>query len=411
MYKTIFCLAIILSVLVIFSACSITTSIESNDEGTEVGAIPTPESPSPKTETTEESELPEPYQEEPQAHQEIIDISQIPYFGNRDNFNLSASHALAFADATRSAATDIDDGVNFCFDVIYPVFIDVSGDGAPLLLLVGRMTETDTWGSLPMHPYFLYSYANGEFQVAAPHMAVGIMQVEEENLLTIGWVHDFGGYYNLYQVRGGTTHFVSTMTFIADWHGGDPHGEISINGKELTPEEYWAALETIPTGILIEKWHPGNTVVSPILEAYLIQSFTREQLVQVFIDYAENVPPIELPSIYTAEQIQAALQPSQFALSGFYEGSHVISVQRIERQRDYLWHEPAAELIDLSNAARYRVMVASPEPLDDYLNRVALFTNIHLPITFTRDGDYTIFTDYHYFNDENGMPVQAFVMC
>ena len=115
------------------------------------------------------------------------------------------------------------------------------------------------------------------------------MEVDGERLLSIGGVHDFGGSYDLFRVRDATTEFVSTMTFVFDWHGGDPHGEISINGVEISPEEYFAAMENIPTIRLIDQEHSGYTIASPMFMEYLVQPFTREQVMQVFLDYAEKV--------------------------------------------------------------------------------------------------------------------------
>jgi len=68
-----------------------------------------------------------------------LDISHIPFFGNHDNFRLSAEQALAFAEAIKLAEIDCESWGHFDFDVFYPVLIDVFGDGIPLLLLVYRI--------------------------------------------------------------------------------------------------------------------------------------------------------------------------------------------------------------------------------------------------------------------------------
>jgi len=96
---------------------------------------------------------------------------------------------------------------------------------------------------------------------------------------------------------------------------------------------------------------------------------------------------IVTPSIYTVEQIQTALQ-FQFEVEGLCENMQVVSVQRVERYRDYIWHEPAGEYFCLLNTARYRVVRR-----------------------FAHDGEYTILTSYYYFFDESGTPVLAFIMC
>jgi|GEM_PF-1943291 len=118
----------------------------------------------------------------------------------------------------------------------------------------------------------------------------------------------------------------------------------------------------------------------------------------------------ELPSIYTAEQIEAALQ-DQFAAVGYPENTQVIAVQRVENRTGYRWHEPSGEYFDMSGDALYRITLQIPEPLENYLRVAESFARSHLFNRRTRNGDYTIFIRYHYFRDENGTPINAFVMC
>jgi len=217
----------------------------------------------------------------------VTEISTIPFIGNRENFRLPAEHAQAYAHAISSAGLEVD-GLHFSFDTLYPILIDVSGDGVPLLLLIGQADETGQWGDLPLHPNLLFGFADN-LQLITQFMAVGITEFDGENLLTIGGVSDFGGSYHFYRVDGGAAEFVSTMIFVADWHGGTPPGEISIDGVELSPEDYFAALEAIPTVSLIEKWHPGNVVATSLLQAHMPQPFTREQAAQIFTDHAAFV--------------------------------------------------------------------------------------------------------------------------
>jgi hypothetical protein len=117
-----------------------------------------------------------------------------------------------------------------------------------------------------------------------------------------------------------------------------------------------------------------------------------------------------LPSIYTAEQIQSALH-RQFSIIGWCENTQVISAQRIAHSTGYLWHEPAGEYFDMRDTALYRVTLRSPESLEEYLRVAERFANANLSNPFIRDGDYTIYIGYYYFSDENGTPVQAFIIC
>jgi len=219
------------------------------------------------------------------------DITQIPYYGDHEKFNLSVEHALAYAESIKNAELDIGE-LYFNFDILYPVLIDVTGDGVPLLLLVEKANETGAetgqWGSLPLHLNLLFGYKNGELQKIAQFMGIGIELLNDERLLSVGWVTDFGGSYDFYRINNGAAEFTTTMRFVADWHGGTPHGEISIDGEEFSPEEYWAVLETIPAERLMDKGHPGNVEICQTFEEYLSQSFTREQAMQIFLDYAEQ---------------------------------------------------------------------------------------------------------------------------
>jgi len=97
--------------------------------------------------------------------------------------------------------------------------------------------------------------------------------------------------------------------------------------------------------------------------------------------------PDAIASVFTTEQLQAALQ-FQFEVAGLCENTQVLFAQRVERNRDSFFHEPAGEVFSLLDTARYRVV---------------LETN--------RDGEYVFLTTYYYFNDDNGTPVPAFIMC
>ena len=63
----------------------------------------------------------------------------------------------------------------FSFDKFYPVLIDVSGDGVPLLLLVEKY---DMYG-WDIHWNILFGFADGVFQRITPfHTGIGIATVE-----------------------------------------------------------------------------------------------------------------------------------------------------------------------------------------------------------------------------------------
>jgi hypothetical protein len=197
----------------------------------------------------------------------VLDISQIPYYGKSENFRLSAELALAYTEAVRGAKFSVGDDWHFDFNTFYPVFIDVSGDGIPLLLLAQEETETgDHWG-VPTYSTLLFGYASGELQIITEFFGIGIWSAEDENLLSVSWETDFGSRFYLYRVNNGGAKLVATENYISDWHGG----LISINGAVVSEEEYFAAYAEIPLKRMLEKGHTGCIVASSMFEEYLTQ--------------------------------------------------------------------------------------------------------------------------------------------
>jgi hypothetical protein len=214
----------------------------------------------------------------------ISDISQIPNFGNRENFRLPAEHALAYVKAIRDAVLFVGDCWNFSFDTFYPVFLDISGDGVPLLLLAQEEIETgDHWG-VPTYSTLLFGYADGELQIITEFMGIGIWSTENENLLSVFWETDFGSTFSLYRVYNGSAELVSNENYTSDWHGG----LISINGIAVSEEEFFAAYAEIPLERLMERGHPGCIIAGLSFEEYLSELFTREQAIQILLDYVDT---------------------------------------------------------------------------------------------------------------------------
>ena len=207
-----------------------------------------------------------------------VDVSGIPQFGAYENMEISQGRALAFAYAIYHARID---SWGFSFDTLYPVLIDIVGDGAPLLLLICAEDHSpNQWGGLPLHPPLLFGYASGELQPIVAFDAIGITEKNGEKLLTTGWVTDFGGSYYFYRIENGVATQVYAMEFFADWHRAEPL--LTINGEQVSQEVYLETLNSIPTQTLIAKGHPGNTEATALLEPYLIQPFTREGAMRLF---------------------------------------------------------------------------------------------------------------------------------
>jgi len=118
----------------------------------------------------------------------------------------------------------------------------------------------------------------------------------------------------------------------------------------------------------------------------------------------------ETPEGYTIEQIQIAMEP-QFQVGDWGEGNpQVISVQRVERDRDSFWWESAQSYVDLSNSFRYRVAARFKQSQEDYDMWAEIYADFD-ENPFSRDGDYTILTSYYYFHDVNGNPELVVVLC
>ncbi|MCL2838660.1 MAG: hypothetical protein FWE04_06325 [Oscillospiraceae bacterium] len=119
---------------------------------------------------------------------------------------------------------------------------------------------------------------------------------------------------------------------------------------------------------------------------------------------------------YTIEQIQIALEP-QFRIGSWGEElPQVISVERVERDRDGWRPEgagPGPYTVDLTNSVRYRVTVRFipyPEDYDSWDYSIAFWAESG-EYRVRRDCDFILLDEYYYFNDVNGEPELAFLSC
>jgi len=121
--------------------------------------------------------------------------------------------------------------------------------------------------------------------------------------------------------------------------------------------------------------------------------------------YEPTLPQAELESIFTIEQLEQAMYPQWNLGEPDMLGHHIISIQRVERESDYIWFEPAGEYVDASDAARYRMEVRhrnfrweSREPGDEQSPLVV-------------EDYYVISIMYNHFLTVDGEPVLLFVVC
>ena len=219
---------------------------------------------------------------------EATDISHIPYYGDREKIRLPAEQALAYAEAIRRAEIPHFSSDTVDLDAIYPVLIDISGDGVPLLLIA----QKDRRGASPTSfydvdvRYLLFGFANGELQrIASAGSGMGVAAMRNENLLSFYWGY-YGITYELYTVTNG----FAELSAIKVFEYGPPDGITSIDGIQVSPEKYWETIEEMGRHIeSLLSLGPGGqgAVAFPPFSEYLTHYFTREQAAQIFLDYAE----------------------------------------------------------------------------------------------------------------------------
>jgi len=151
-------------------------------------------------------------------------------------------------------------------------------------------------------------------------------------------------------------------------------------------------------------------------------------------DLAESSPPVSTPeqtdpidssplpaeTIYTVEQIQAALDGYIIGPGGV--NALVVSVKKVEMDRDSITYGEVSQQVtfDLTHASRYEVTYEIKFE-SDLLYRTSIVAGTDEVVEVLQwhaddyifDGDFVIFThvEYYYFNDENGNPVIAAWYC
>jgi len=115
---------------------------------------------------------------------------------------------------------------------------------------------------------------------------------------------------------------------------------------------------------------------------------------------------------FSVEQIYNALEKGgAFNLFDFGEGNpQVIYVEKVERDRDSITHEGSGQVFDLTNSKRYKVEIQYRQSIEDFNVWVELYKDFEFN-PFRREGDYTILTEFYYFNDVDGEPELAFISC
>jgi len=110
---------------------------------------------------------------------------------------------------------------------------------------------------------------------------------------------------------------------------------------------------------------------------------------------------------FTIEQLERAMYP-QWNFGGEPDilGHHIISAERVERESDYVWFEPAGAYVDASNAVRYRLEIRHRDMWLDVHDLGNGFVEAEQII-----GDYVISIRYIDFITVNGEPELLFLVC
>jgi len=112
-------------------------------------------------------------------------------------------------------------------------------------------------------------------------------------------------------------------------------------------------------------------------------------------------------STFTVEQLQRAMVPQWHANGEPDILEHqVISAERVERESDQVWFEPAGEYIDASNAVRYKMEVRHREYYIEWHDIGDGLAEIEEII-----GDFIVTVMYRDFNIVDGEPELLFVVC
>jgi len=226
------------------------------------------------------------------------DISHIPYFGDRDKFQLSPEAALAYAEAVRTAELDYGQWGYHSFEILYPVLIDVSGDGFPLLLLIEKGekqsysigdyyslgVDYSQWNMYLQVQNILFGYLDGEVHMIAQSSGIGIAPLHDSALLCLMRESDYGGMYYFHKINYGAAELISSKSFSS--HTGEER--YYVDEVEVSEEEYRAIRSTISMEYFMTTDHPGNVIVIPTFMEYLPHYFTRDQLMQILREYSST---------------------------------------------------------------------------------------------------------------------------
>ena len=239
--------------------------------------------------------------------QEIL--TNIPYYGNPAECRLTAEQAIAYGGAIETAKFYFKEDDSFGMylgDGFYPVLIDVSGDGIPLLLIVVG-NPPDDYGYFGVGSHCLiYGYKDGCIQTLHDPdnpMIFGdicVCTVNGEKVLGRIFTDQCEGAWDrseYYRIKNGEilSIFSAEISYwIADWgEYGDFNSQNTancyINEEKVNRTEYeekLKELKIVNEEEIITSWGDGYTVTSSFAK-YMTKNFDRSQAINVFQGYAD----------------------------------------------------------------------------------------------------------------------------
>ena len=263
-----------------------------------------------------------------------LDISTIPYYGEREKFRLPAEIALAYADAIQEAYVSVPAYGSYDFDDIWPRLVDVSDDGIPLLLLIDKKNQDESregGNASKRHTNLLFGYMDGKLQqIVEGPTSVGVLLDDEKFLVLMD--ESISNVYVMYRVNNGAAEVVSKTEFREQ---GFDERIFLIDEVEVSKNEYQAALSKFR----IERLFVADRYGYSYDYTTDGQSYSRDQLVQIFQDYAESLPKqAALDTSWKAElptQIPYYGDRNNCRLSSEQLEAYADAIQSARRKDDY----------------------------------------------------------------------------
>jgi|GEM_PF-5647379 len=229
----------------------------------------------------------------------LLNLFKIPYYGDRKQCRMLAEQAQAYANLIKIVDLKIEYS-DYDGDDFFPVLLDVSGDGIPLLLLVvGLYPDEKGWLGFCGH-YFLYGVEDGKAKrVEKGWINLSLQSRNEERLLLLMDEDSVEGSYErfkYYRVSNGMPELVfdaeSQYWYWVDWPEYEDYDMdreyYYINSLKVSSEYFEEQIcrNNIERLLLYDY---DNLYVTASFQKYLVKTFTRDQAITIFQAYADSL--------------------------------------------------------------------------------------------------------------------------